>query len=193
LHAVLKWIDRQNPAASKLLTAARGPHGPAKTPVFTDQQVFQYRRMLEWAYLVTQQPLPEATPDPFAEFPAVGAAEQREESGQPRTLPTTRSARPLPRPERRSHADAVPASATEAADGETAIVPKPAKPLHAAMSTAKKDAKSDKRPGRPTAPPGDPFDPEIFNRQFAPAGDPSQAPPNALPTPAAQTRQGKAE
>jgi hypothetical protein len=36
LYTALQWIDRENPAASKLLTVPLAPHGTAKTPMFAD-------------------------------------------------------------------------------------------------------------------------------------------------------------
>ncbi len=55
LHATLQWIDHENPTASRLLTAPVRPHGTAETPVFTTQQMAQYRRLVDWVCLVANR------------------------------------------------------------------------------------------------------------------------------------------
>jgi len=52
LHATLKWIDSENPIASRLIVAPAGPHGTAKTAVFTDRQIVQYKHLVDWVRLV---------------------------------------------------------------------------------------------------------------------------------------------
>jgi len=55
LHAALQWIDHKDPKASPLLTAPVNPHGTAKTPVFTNSQVAQYQRLVDWVFQVSQK------------------------------------------------------------------------------------------------------------------------------------------
>ncbi len=55
LHATLQWIDRDDPKASPLLTAPVNPHGTAKVPVFTNSQVSQYQRLVDWVFLVAEK------------------------------------------------------------------------------------------------------------------------------------------
>lgn len=61
LHSTLEWIDRGDPAASKLLTAPLQPHGSAKAAIFTDQQMDRYRQLVDWVYVVAQKPYPVRT------------------------------------------------------------------------------------------------------------------------------------
>ena len=55
LHATLQWIDRGDPKASPLLTAPVNPHGTAKVPVFTNSQVAQYQRLVDWVFQVAEK------------------------------------------------------------------------------------------------------------------------------------------
>ena len=100
LHAALQWVDRENPGASRLLTAASGPHGTAKAPVFTDREVVQYRRLVDWVYHVAQCPSPVAVemlvgPDPWAE---VCATADRADPCDSRPAPSSQYARKFDRP-----------------------------------------------------------------------------------------------
>jgi len=59
----VRCINWDNPAESKLLRAAQSAHGTAQAAVFTDRQVPQFRRLMEWAYRITQKPMPTEVPD----------------------------------------------------------------------------------------------------------------------------------
>jgi len=61
LHSTLEWIDREDPSASKLLTAPLQAHGSAKAAIFTDQQMDRYQQLVDWVYVVTQKPYPVRT------------------------------------------------------------------------------------------------------------------------------------
>jgi len=58
LQAVLPWIDRENPTASRLLEAASHAHGTAKAPVFADPQAIQYQRLIHWVGQVARHSPP---------------------------------------------------------------------------------------------------------------------------------------
>jgi len=138
LYSVLQFINRENPSASKLLTAATKPHGTAQHAIFSEHQAVQYQRMLDWASLVVR---PEAAEQPesvarrsapeVVEPPAEAAPGRLpQEAGKGRLL--TASAR------RRTPRDAgAPGKADKAAP-----------------------ASFDQ--------PADPFDPEGFNRRYEP-------------------------
>lgn len=146
LHSVWQNIDRNDPAASKLLRAAAEPHGNAKTPIFTDREAAQYRQLVAWVYEVAQgrkptqprhvsreaSPLLQTTPKPLAPKPA-GPSQ-----------PAVRPAMLL--------------------DDEA--------PPHMGSAIPKRD---DSEPARLDTPsdvdyvPLDPFDPEVFNRKYLPA------------------------
>ncbi|MBN2475711.1 MAG: hypothetical protein JXB62_13950 [Pirellulales bacterium] len=140
LHATLQWIDRDRPAANRLLEAALHPHGTSKAPIFTSQQTDQYRRIAQWVAQVAAQPA--------ADVPATVSTREKPPvramtSDKPGSLIPDRAARPMAEPQGRLK------PSVKDPFGKTF-------PVHA-------DA-----PGSDFVP-LDPFDPEIFNRQFFPA------------------------
>lgn len=48
LYAVMQWIDCENPTASPLLTLPIKPHGPKRSVLFNEQNVAQYRELVNW-------------------------------------------------------------------------------------------------------------------------------------------------
>jgi len=144
LHATLRFINSEDPALSPLLINSVRAHGDSKAPVFTTGDMVQYRQLVNWVFRVAQKNV------------ASGSE----------TLPT-RSAplaqAPLPRVSAKPAAEASPASLGNASD-----------PLGIGKSPAPQQAAGAPTP-LPSAPAttADPFDPEVFNRQFAP---PSQVP-----------------
>jgi hypothetical protein len=56
LYSVLQYVDRENPGSSRLLLAPIGPHGTAQHAIFNEHQALQYRHLMEWVALVSQQP-----------------------------------------------------------------------------------------------------------------------------------------
>jgi hypothetical protein len=165
LIAVMQLIDGNQPAASPILTVPVRPHGGSKAAVFTDQQVAQYREMVNWVYRVTR---PSATADhavatsyeqespldPARLLP--GAASS---SSQPAELSTAESIRP-------SYSTKMRVTRSRSHDpvGHPAV----------AVPGKKNSEEPAGSPQEPRAVPGaekpaaDPFDPEVFNRQFAP-------------------------
>ena len=51
---MLQFVNRENPTASKLLTAATKPHGTAQHAIFGEREASQYQRMVDWASLVAR-------------------------------------------------------------------------------------------------------------------------------------------
>jgi len=54
LHSVLEWVNRDSPEKSPLLTVPSGPHGPARAPVFTNNQTALYQQLTDWCYRVSR-------------------------------------------------------------------------------------------------------------------------------------------
>ena len=137
LHAVLQEIDYANPSASRLLTAICASHGPVKAAIFTDRQAGQYRRILDWVNLVTQQQQQPIAPELP---PSVVVRRKRKPAFMPAKPPAPRllshssgHAHPLGRPGQDEKAGAVrPASNTSGENlppsfpNPKAIPPKPA-------------------------------------------------------------------
>lgn len=143
LHSTLDWIDRDVPAASRLLTAPLHPHGSAQAAVFADQQVEQYQQLVDWVSQVAR-----------SEEPAAGAGHEAKQ-GSPgqdvRPLPTIPAAYTA---SVQSAGDDVPHGGLDSTD--------PDRPATISRLTVKPGAKM------PRFTPVDPFDPAMFNRRFFP-------------------------
>jgi hypothetical protein len=148
LYSVLQYIDRDNPGASRLLAAAAKPHGTLRNPVFNEHQASQFQRLAEWVSEVTGR----APPDEAGE---VEPAEFDE---------------PLPaaRPPARE-------SAHEGKQNRGAAAPERRPVQRGAGSAARTKPKKDGS-SRPDDSSGDPFDPDVFNRQNAPEEKDKQPP-----------------
>jgi hypothetical protein len=167
LHAVLQWVDREQPEASPLLTAPTRAHGTAAAAIFTDRQVAQYRMLVNWvarvsgdrstaALATTRQARPRSekdapTVDPFV-TPAqaiepVGAEEPTGESNQNRASAGVGSGSSPAR-----EAPAVRRAVFEAVDRYQTTLPSanpsPEDGLHHADATAGEEAPSVETEGR---------------------------------------------
>jgi hypothetical protein len=140
LYAVIEMINRSDPPASQLLTAPVAPHGTAKAAIFTNKEVVQYRQLVQWVMRVAS--------GPASEQPA--SVERSSEPLLQRLPPATRSA-----------GESAPANLLLMGRSDAR-----APAASGGKNAAKKSAQ--KQPAASDDPPGDPFDPEIFNRQFLP-------------------------
>jgi hypothetical protein len=143
LYAVLQYVNQEDPLASKLLSAAGGPHGPVQHAIFSEREAAQYRRLSDWACQIAQrEPLEEpATVTPPAEAATSNLAEM-----PPRVLSQeAKKAHPL-------------AASDHGQQGRKN------NPRMSGTVPSKDFCKP-----TPTSPnqPADPFDPETFNRQNA--------------------------
>ena len=85
LYAVLLFVDRDNPAASRLLAAPSGPHGTSKIAIFNEHQAAQYKRLAEWVSELSGQA---ATPEgPLTINPMLTAEASGPSSGVPARPP----------------------------------------------------------------------------------------------------------
>ena len=171
LQAVLEYVDYNAPASSRLLTVVSGPHGPVRAGTFTDRQAGQYKRLADWVNLVTRQPLGAEPPATIGfNSGAKPAAADAEESAAPRTLtPAALRARQLARSSREGKGGAVRQASAAEPDNLPAR-----RQEHSAGPPAKDASGSHLPPKRGSAAAtaaaeADPFDPELFNRQYAPA------------------------
>jgi hypothetical protein len=153
LYSVLPLMDRDNPTASRLLTVPNAPHGTAKQRIFGEHEVVQYKRMVDWAVQLAGHSAPE-TPATVRREPAIEPTSPASVEAPPQVLPQdARKARPLP-----AHSQ-------------------PANIKRGAASTAAKSAEKNTSADRPA----DPFDPEVFNRRFAPKKASDKEPPAKTP------------
>ncbi len=166
LHATLQWLDRSNPDASPLLNYPTRPHGTATIPVFSDKQVTQFKQLREWCYRVGQ-----------AEGPVMQASYLEEAAPQERAAPLT--ARSAAKGYRRPSRDAGGDSAGKETSGRTSgFHPWESATIDLKERSGRTGPKRGAEGGGTAAKPGqaDPFDPEVFNRQFSSAGRPARVP-----------------
>jgi hypothetical protein len=153
LIAVMQFVDGNRPAASPILAVPVRPHGGCKAAVFTDQQVAQYREMVNWVYRVTHVPAP-------ADRALAASYEQVSPSLPPQDPSTPDATRPgysAKMRATRSRPNDAPGRAAVAAPGKKNPAAEPA-----GSSKVERGAAGTEKPAV------DPFDPEVFNRQFAP-------------------------
>lgn len=149
LHAVLEFIDRDDPGASTLLTASLRQHGDTKAPPFSGVTTIGFQQLAAWVQDLGRHnpaPRPTSVVRPLA------------------PLLQTTPAKPVADPE----------TAFVDEDDE-ASPPNMAAEMPAAETPAAEQAGfvQESKADRATAyTPVDPFDPEIFNRRFFPqSGD----------------------
>jgi hypothetical protein len=99
IHAVLRYVDRDNPLASRILTVPTAPHGTAKTAVFSERQAMQYKRLVDWVLQLGPAGMPESPAAIPNSRPIM--AETLLDAASPTTTPhilsqDARKARPLP-------------------------------------------------------------------------------------------------
>lgn len=162
LHAVLQWLDRDNPEASPLLVYPIRPHGTANVPVFTDRQVLQYRQLRDWCFRVAQ------------------ADSRVMQASFHEAAPQERSFRNSSKAYRRPNRDASAGASTKEASGKTPGT----LPWESARdastidlkdnSTSTAAARALRRDGTAPKPATDLFDPGPFNRQYGPPARPDR-------------------
>jgi hypothetical protein len=168
LLAVLQWVNRSEPGTSPLLVTPTRTHGNARAPIFTDQQLAQYQELVDWVYHVTQVPSP------------VTLAKQHDQLRHPSHVVPASYEEPLnPQP---AVAPAKPAGAQAARNRIKAHTPSGAAAAARSQRAQSVAAGAGQRESFATGPaaPADSFDPDIFNRRFAPANSPP--PPTPPPS-----------
>jgi len=172
LYEVLQWIDPARPEASALLSVPLQPHGKAKTAIFRDHRVAQYKRLVDWAYEASGTRRPEVA----------AAAEARSNRAAQAAPEETRGFDFSPgqvgpisnRPPNVGPISNRPATGRfqdppyqKAVDGE---------------NQASAGGRSPVKRGAALEPfaPVDPFDPEVFNRRFL-GQQPGVSPPEGKP------------
>jgi|GEM_PF-4370224 len=175
LHAALQWVDLDSPDSSPLLRYATRAHGAARVPVFTDRQMQQFRQLRDWCYRVAKAEaavMQASYDEPF------GAAE-REASGNAHGS-SRGSRRSRDAGDHESPARSLPPPATDPGTVD----------LRGGRASEGQAGSGRRGRSEVKSPSDDPFDPDLFNRQFnpsarskeqfspSPAG-PWQNPPNA--------------
>jgi hypothetical protein len=148
LRSVLAWVDRDDPAASKLLTVLAKPHGRSNAAVFKDKERGQYDELVAWVYWLAEKPSPvkppatEAKPSPPPHVPPPWLG-----------TPASHTAPVAPGDDSSHSSQVVPA------------VPLPQTP---SANAPRPQSGGVTFSSRPTAAGIDPFSPDAFNRRFFP-------------------------
>jgi hypothetical protein len=170
LSATLTLVDREQPQLSPLLTVPRRTHGGMQRPVFGPRQEAAFRHLYEWVALVTAET---AKPSPGAP-PAENAEQFAADSGS-----SSHWDSPNMRVERLLNNATGPALYQE-----SPIIGEPAAPAAANATTATSPLRYGARLEQWQ--PRDEFDPEIFNRKYAPQANVSANSDGSKPVPKAK-------
>lgn len=166
LQTVLQWVDRDNPGASPLLAEPLRPHGTAKGPIFVDPQVAQYQQLVNWVYRVSQMSGPGQAVMQASHVERNKVAHQASPAAY-----TTPAAQVLSGVQTLGGEDL---STPEMPGEENLLAPTTGMEGALDVSSTQPAPSRFDRPGvkRGTLPkeftPVDPFDPQVFNRQFFP-------------------------
>jgi hypothetical protein len=147
LYSALSFVDRENPAASRLLTVPSGPHGTAKIAIFNEHQAAQYRRLVDWTSQLAGQPANDEAPATLNPMFL---------PGPPNGAPVQPPPQMLSQEARRAHPLPLPGAAQTPRRG-------------VAHNLARQQADAVPSVSEQSA---DPFDPEAFNRRYGAAKPP---------------------
>jgi hypothetical protein len=187
LLTVLQYVNREDPAASPLLTVPSAPHGTAKAAIFNERRANQFLRLSGWvaaldasdgssrlanASGMAQPRADEALIEPGLSAPGLLSPDARKAKplAAAKKLPSQQSAEADPADDR-----VLPASYQEppaeflqsSRAGKTAAVSS-RKTLPPPESSSPLPPNQKVQRGAPLAPStrADPFDPDVFNRRF---------------------------
>ena len=158
LHATMSAVDRDAPLNSPLLKVPRSPHAGGKAPILGDREEASYQQLIAWVKKATNtddRAAPATIRDPSDTL--------NQKTPMPQNLrsaPTIDDAAP-------PNDDAAAEFPADAAETKSPASQKNSLPP--ATRTPPKMKPAVRRGAGDTFVPKDPFDPEIFNRRFAPA------------------------
>lgn len=146
LHAVLKQVDRAQPAKSPLLNVPITAHGGAKKPIFNAHNAEHYRIVAGWVGRLSQHARYAPQPTSADVVSSANTLQQRMPLAPPSVT--------------------VPNGASGSTAPPAGVGPSVAAPLDAA-STGTPTPTAPPTPAAPAVPRAgvDPFDPEVFNRR----------------------------
>ena len=148
LHAAIQHVDWANPGSSPLARVPASPHGTARSAVFTTRQ--QYEQVLDWCYDVARAP-----------SPVVQTSHEEPVEGRGEKAVMVKRQDSVRRPSSRPGQAEKPSAPTRAPGAG-----QPAEKLRPGTGTG--TGAAPRRGAGGAAGASDPFDPEVFNRRFAP-------------------------
>lgn len=163
LNAVLKVVDRKNPAQSPLLNVPISAHGSGKKPIFNAHNAEHYRTLAGWTARVAA--VRTALPQPSSA--EVAGATNTLQQRMPLTPPSI-VAQPSPAASAADLRTALPLNADSGLPVSSTAAPNPTAPTEVAPTTtvpqiAPPGPAADTTPSRSVG--IDPFDADIFNRR----------------------------
>ena len=166
LHATMRYVDRDEPAHSELLTMAARPHGGAGAAALPAGEAAQAGLLRNWVQLAAQS---RSTPQPAK----IAQGDARPLQSLPAPRPAgSGSALSFPQaPSTDSGTNVESSTANQAGANQAGSVPTAAGPAVMPGPSNSATGSSDHGDEVPGAP-RDPFDPEIFNRRYGTAKAP---------------------
>ena len=165
LFAVWRYVDLADPAASPLLTVPLEQHGNAKAAMFTNHEADQYRQLAAWVGEVSRGKKPS---QPATVTQPAAALLQTMPPGSASQPAEPNVAEPNAAESRKGRSRAAkkdPRLAEAEPSDEFPEMGAAASPFDPPAETGPQ-ASAERKPRAPDYRPVDPFDPEIFNRQF---------------------------
>lgn len=148
LFTVLQYMDKDKPEESRLVTMPQERHGSTSAPVFDKRSQHQLDDLIAWGKLLAPKP-------PLVVLPAtIGPAQTLlTQQGTAAEITADKTGGKVP-------PNIAPMNGGEKPDGVKVKSPR---------APSVKDLKNESSP-RDNAAPRDPFDPDVFNRKYLPAG-----------------------
>jgi hypothetical protein len=162
LAATLKLVDKEQPQLSPVLTVPRQRHGGMTEPVFGPRQDAAFRHVYDWVFLVagtSAKPSPAAPAEVEKDTLVDEAAEGQDAFPLARPGPAKSQGRDVMQAAYLAAEDETRSNSVQQVTG-TSIVGAPIPPRHGVQLRRWQ--------------PRDAFDPEIFNRQYAPTPEPTR-------------------
>lgn len=174
LYRVLRWVNRDNPAESPLVTVPSKPHGSAAAPIFASHRANQYQQIIDWVYRVSRPgDAPTAMLAGQGWDTALGDAASNAALAAPDSLANPFDTGPVVAV---GHAEvltweglpgvAVVDAASVAPLSVPPVSPVPAVPATPVTANELESAPQAARRQPPAETNADPFDPEVFNRRY---------------------------
>ncbi|MGE0607148.1 MAG: hypothetical protein AB7O62_08655 [Pirellulales bacterium] len=173
LASAIKLLDREQPDQSPLLLMARQAHGTAKSAPLGDRDIGPLRQLDYWIRRVASRPAQAAAANVPSPAPLLQVRESIQLPGQPSPDEPDASDPLAPAGQEYETAEDEPVDEDDEANAQpTAETSEEASASSSTDDGPTKSARRRKPPQRgraiTTFTPIDPFDPEIFNRQYGP-------------------------
>ncbi len=171
LYRVLRWVNRDDPADSPLVTVPAKPHGSAAAPIFASHRASHYQQIVDWVYRVSRPgDAPTALMAAQGWDSALGNAASHAVPAASDSLANPFDTGPVVAV---GHAEVLTweglpgvAVVDAASVAPPSAVPAPAVPGAPVMANESESSSKAARRQSPVEANADPFDPDVFNRRY---------------------------